>query len=393
MHALVTGWPGFVARPLVRRVLEEHPRAHVTCLVEESWRNRVDALVAALPARERRRLRVAFGDVRKMDLGLAGLEIEGLADVTHVFHLAGIQSSQADARLLQGVNVDGVRNTLALARELPALQRFVHFSSCFVAGDREGVILEEELDDHPAQRSPYEDSKMRGEKLARAAMTDLPITIIRPSIVVGDSATGEIDRFDGVYAMGILVVTSPIGMPLPLPGPGLGPLHVVPVDYLTRAVVHLANDPRAAGRTFHVVDPNPLSARMVYSLVAREAGKKVPLPSKKKRTSSLASSVALSVASRRASALASSLAGSVAERLAASFPGAGFDRVKRSVPAVELFDRFVVFNAANTAQLLAGTGIVCPRFDSYVDALVRFVRDSLREERQAATPVVPDPLA
>jgi nucleoside-diphosphate-sugar epimerase len=393
-HALVTGWPGFVARPLVRRLLAEQPRGRVTCLVEDARRGAAEAALAALPSRDRKRVRLAYGDVRKMDLGLAGLEIDALADVTHVFHLAGIQSSQADARLLQAVNVDGVRNTLSLARELPALQRFVHFSSCFVAGDREGVILEEELDDVPANRSPYEDSKMRGEQLARAAMADLPVTVVRPSIVVGDSATGEIDRFDGVYAMGILVVTSPIGVALPLPGPGLGPLHVVPVDYLTRAVVHLANDPRAAGGTFHVVDPNPLSARMVYSLVARQAGKKVPAARKARKpslASSLASSLALSVAARRASAVASSLAGSVAGSLAQTFPGAGLDRVKRSVPAVEMFDRFVVFNAAHTAQLLAGTDIVCPRFDTYVDALVRFVRDSLREERQAAAPVVPDP--
>jgi nucleoside-diphosphate-sugar epimerase len=323
-----------------------------------------------------------------MDLGLAGLEIDALADVTHVFHLAALQSAHADARLLEAVNVDGVRNLLSLARELPRLQRFVHFSSCFVAGDRQGVILEEELDDVPATRTPYEDSKMRGEKLARAAMADLPITIIRPSVIVGDSTTGEIDRFDGVYAMGILVVTSPIGVPLPLPGPGLGPLHVVPVDYLTRAVIHLADDPRAIGRTFHVVDPNPLSARMVYALVAQKAGKKVPaLPR------SLSSSLALSAAVRRASSLASQVASSIAGSLSSTFPGAQLDRVKRSAAAVELFERFVVYNAANTTALLAGTDIVCPRFDTYVDALVRYVRDSLREERSRAVPVVADPLA
>jgi nucleoside-diphosphate-sugar epimerase len=387
-HALFTGWPGFVGKPLVQRFLATHPRGQATCLVEESRRADADVELARLPPKDRKRVRIAFGDVQKMDLGLAGLEIEALTSVTHVFHLAALQSAQADARRLDAINVDGVRNALALARELPALQRFVHFSSCFVAGDRQGVILEEDLDEIPAARTPYEESKMRGEKLARAAMSELPVTIVRPSVIVGDSTTGEIDRFDGVYAMGILVVTSPIGVPLPLPGPGTGPLHVVPVDYVTRAVLHLADDPRAIGQTFHIVDPNPLSARMVYSLVAQKAGKKVPtLPR------SLSSSLAVSAAARRASTLASQIASSLAGSLSSTFPGMGLERVKRSAAAVELFDRFVVYNAAHTAALLAGTDIVCPRFDTYVDALVRFVRDSLREERTRATPPVADPLA
>jgi nucleoside-diphosphate-sugar epimerase len=391
-HALLTGWPGFVAKPLLRRFLAERPRARVTCLVEDARRGDAEAELARLPAGDRKRVRLAFGDVRKMDLGLAGLEIDALRDVTHVLHLAAIQSAHADARLLDSVNVDGVRNTLALARELPALRCFVHFSSCFVAGDRQGVILEEELDDVPAARSAYEDSKMRGEKLARAAMADLPVVVVRPSVIVGDSTTGEIDRFDGVYAMGILVVTSPLGVPLPLPGPGTGPLHVVPVDYLTRAVLHLADEPRAIGRTFHVVDPNPLSARMVYALIAQKAGKKVPtLPR------SLSSSMALAAAARRAGTLASQMASQVAAAvggsLSSTFPSGGLERVRRSAAAVELFDRFVVYNAANTAALLAGTDILCPRFDTYADALVRFVRDSLREERTRAAPPVADPLA
>jgi len=67
--------------------------------------------------------------------------------------------------------------------------------------------------------------------------------------------------------------------------------------------------------------------------------------------------------------------------------------VRRSAAAVELFDRFVVYNAAHTTALLAGTDIVCPRFDTYADTLVRFVRDSLREERSRAAPPVADPLA
>ena len=68
----------------------------------------------------------------------------------------------------------------------------------------------------------------------------LPVTIVRPSTVVGDSRTGEIDRFEGPYALGILLVASPLVVPLPLPGNGVAPLNVVPVDFVVRAAVRLA---------------------------------------------------------------------------------------------------------------------------------------------------------
>lgn len=387
MRALLTGYPGFVAKPLLARLLAEHARARATVLVEESRKRDAEAALAALGV-DKKRVRLALGDVRKMDVGLAGLEIEALKDTTHVFHLAAVQSAQAERALLQAVNVDGVRNVLSLAKELPDLERFVHFSSCFVAGDRPGVILEEELDERAA-RTPYEDSKWRGEKLARAAMRELPVTVVRPSVVVGDSVSGAAERFDGVYAMGILIVTSPLSVPLPLPGPGLAPLHVVPVDYLTRVVAFLAVDDRAAGKTFHVVDPNPLSARQVYELVAARAGKKVPAMPK-----AFSSSLALSVAAQRGSALLSSFATSASAIVDAVTSGGQprLESVKRSAAAVELFDRFVIFNAANTAQLLAGSEITCPRFDTYVDALVRYVKDSLRAQRHAKETGSVDPL-
>lgn len=360
-HVLVTGYPGFIARRLVRRLLAQAPRARVTVLAED--RDRAEQDRALLPAERQRRVRIATGDVTRMDCGLAGLEIDALADVTHVFHLAGVQRVDAPRELLEAVNVGGVRNMLALAREMKALKRFVHFSSCLVSGDREGVITEDELDVGQRFHTHYEETKHKGERLARAAMKDLPVTVVRPAIVVGSSETGEIDRFDGVYQMAILVVTSPISVPLPLPGPGTAPLNLVPVDFVTKAVVRLAFDPRAAGKTFHIVDPNPLSARHVYELIARRSGKRVPKND-----------------------LGSSLAARVLR-----LPG--IERLsRRQLPELSALDRFVVFNCANTLSLLDGTGIACPRFDTYVDKLMGFVSESLKRDRAQRSATTADPL-
>lgn len=362
-HVLITGYPGFIAKRLLRRLCIEMPKARFTFIVEESRRIDAESDVLSFPAEKHRRMRVTTGDVARMDLGLAGLEIEEIKDATHVFHLAAVQRVDAPHLLLEAVNVTGVRNVIALAKELPLLERLVHFSSCLVSGDREGVITEDELDVGQRFHSYYEETKLRGEKLMRAAMKDLPITIVRPSIVVGSSDTGEIDRFEGVYALAILIVASPVSVPLPLPGPGTGPLNLVPVDFLTKAVARLCADPAAIGGTFHIVDPNPLSARHVYELIAKKAGKKVP-----KNT------------------LGSSLAARVLK-----LPGV--ERLSRQrLPQLSAFDRFVVYNCAATLSLLDGTGISCPRFDTYVDKLMGFVTDSIQRERTRKSAASADPL-
>ncbi len=355
-HIFVTGYPGFLAKRLVRQLQARLPLAHLALLVHEQQRSAamVDLQALADPLR----VRIISGDVSKMDLGLSGQELASLAKTTLIFHLAGIQRADAPAKEYDSVNVDGVRNVLAVARELPLLTRVVHFSSCLVSGTREGVITEDELDCQQQFRTPYEASKFRGERLMRAAMTDLPITVLRPSLVVGSTQTGEIDRFDGVYAMGLLVVSSPVAVALPLPGPGTAPLNLVPVDFVTRACVQLAQDPRAASMTYHIVDPNPLSARHVYDLIAKRAGKRVA-------KNALGSSIA-----SRLTARALRLPG--VERLS-----------KRRLPVLDLLDRFVVYNCANTLAHLEGTQIVCPRFDTYVDKLMAYVSDALKKERTA----------
>src|SRR5205814_1488140 len=114
------------------------------------------------------------------------------------------------------------------------------------------------------------------EVLAGSAVSTLPCTVLRPSILVGDTKTGEIDRFEGPYVVAILLVTSPLQVAVPLPGNGVAPLNVVPIDYVVSAASHIHDDERAVGRTFHLADPNPSSSRRIYELIAERQGKKLP---------------------------------------------------------------------------------------------------------------------
>ena len=348
----VTGYPGFIGKRLVRRLAEQArgSEARLVLLVQPKSARaaRADLDAQGIAAE------VVEGDVEQMHLGLSGAEFKALArEVTDVWHLAARSYLAASRDALRRVNVEGTRNVLDLAAAARRLRRLNHFSTAYVSGDRIGVILEDELAVGQRFHNPYEETKYEAELLVRRAQADLPATVYRPSIVVGDSRTGEIDRFEGPYALAILLVASPVAVPLPLPGDAVAPLNVVPVDFAVAAALAIGSDPRGAGRTVHLVDPSPLSARRVYEMIAARAGKKL-LP--------------VSVPARVVQAL---LELPLLERLS---------RAHR--PAIEYVNHLSIYNCRNLLELLDGTGIHCPPITSYLDRLIEFVQATLAKRRE-----------
>jgi nucleoside-diphosphate-sugar epimerase len=362
---LVTGYPGFIGKRLVHRLaarLGEDGRLVLLVQPKNALAASRDLAAAGVGAD------LIEGDVEQMHLGLSGAEFKALArDVTDVWHLAA-RTSAADRTELRRVNVEGTRNVLDLASAARRLRRLNHFSTAWVAGDRVGVILEDELAAGQRFHDAYEETKFQAELLVRRAQADLPATIYRPSIVVGDSRTGEIDRFEGPYALAILLVASPLAVPLPLPGDAAAPLNVVPVDFVVDAALSIAENPAGAGRTIHVVDPAPLSARRVYEMIAARAGKRLP---------------PVSLPARVFDALL---------RLPV------FERVSRlHRPAIEHVNQLAIYNCRNLLELLDGTGIQCPPITSYLDRLIEFVqatfarRREREQEAEADDPLDPRP--
>ncbi len=358
----VTGYPGFIARRLVQRLVPVLPAgAKLSLLVEPSQLEVARRAAADLPVRPE----LLEGDVSRMHLGLSGPEFKRLAgEVTEIWHLAALKDIAAGRDRLRRVNVEGTRNALDLARSSPRLRRFQHFSSAWVSGDRVGVILEEELEFGQRFHDAYEESKYRAEVLVKKAMAEgLPATVYRPCIVVGDSRTGEIDKFDGPYALAILLLASPLTLPLPLPGDGSAPLNVIPVDFAVDAAVAISRNRAATGRTVHLADPAPLSARRVYELVAAHEHKKLP---------------PMSLPARAVDAL---LRLPLLERLA---------RSQRS--AIEAVNHVALYNCRATLELLEGTGIRCPPLTSYVDRLTDFVKEQYARKKASRVLDVDDPL-
>lgn len=366
-RCLITGFPAFTAKRLVHRLLESDPEERVYLLVRSKFRVAAHEFLTELddggerPAKDR--VTVLEGDVCDMDLGLAGGEYRELArEVTAIHHIAGIYYQGVSRDIAERVNVEGMRAVLQLAEESPHLRRFTHYSTATVSGTRSGVILEDELDVGQRFHNIYEETKFEAEKLAAQAMRHLPVTVLRPGLIVGDSRTGEIDKFDGPYYLIVLIVASPLDVHLPLPGRGSAPLHLVPIDFVVDAAYALSRDPRAVGKTFHLTDPVPFSTKTVYELIARRADRKLPRGS-----------------------IPSSLARAILRA-----PGVS-SLARAPLTFLESLNHIVVYNCRNTLALLEGTGIRCPSFDTYVDPLVRYVRDVHDARRQKLEEEALDP--
>ncbi len=366
--AVLTGFPtSFLAVRVLRKLLAEDPGLRVRCVVPEKFLPRAAGVLAGLPEGDRERAEVIEGDAASMDLGLSGREFRALAaEVDLIHHCAAVTYLGVERQIAEDVNVGGAREILELAEAADHLERLVHWSSALVSGGRRGYVLEEELSAPAGFRNAIEETRFRAERIIRQAAAHVPTTILRPSIVVGDSVSGEIDRFEGPYLLVMLMLSAPVDLRMPMPGRGEIPLNLAPIDYVVDAGWAITEDSRSVGRTFHIVDPDPLTARRVFELIAKAAGRPVPrgfLPT------NLATTLLRTPGLER------------------------FAHVPRTF--LEQLATEVVYDDRNTREILAGRGIECPPFESYVDVLVQHVREQQAKRRADATAglEVHDPLA
>jgi len=329
---LITGFPRPLSRHMAQAILARTPDSEVTLLTQEHHATDAGRFAATLAEN---RARVLAGDAASMHLGLSTAEYKELSQsCTDVVHAA--EWSGTDRMTLERVNVEGTRAVIELAQDCKKLRRLTHFSTAFVSGDRAGVVAEDELSAGQAFRNAYEQTRFEAEILVRRAMGALPCTVLRPPVVIGDGV-------EGPPAIALLLVTSPL--PVPLPGDGVAPLHAVPIDFVVQAASAIHHDPRAVGRTFHLVDPNPASVRRVSQLVVQREGKQPLRPSLGSRLTEAALKLSR-LGELRGSGLTSNL---------------------------------VFYSSRNTVELLEGTGIRCPPIESYIDKLIDQARDRLRE--------------
>lgn len=266
---LLTGATGFVGVEVLARVLEETDH-DVIALVrgadDAAAQARIDELLTTIVAPGSRprdgRVRAVAADLESPGLGLPAATREQIAgEISAVMHCAASISFTLPLEEARRINVEGTREVVELALAAQArgsLERFIHVSTAYVAGDRIGLVSEHDGDVGQGFRNTYERTKLEAEEVVRES--GLPAAILRPSVIVGDSVTGWTQAFNVIY------------WPLQAFARGLFPtvpadpsacLDIVPVDVVADALLELLRGP-VRGGAFHVVagDQAPTNARL-----------------------------------------------------------------------------------------------------------------------------------
>jgi len=347
---LVTGFPGFLGSRLLPRILRRSPGARAACLVQARFaglaKERVTALEAAEPGLAGR-VDLVTGDLTATGLGLDdGARVA--AATTEIWHLAAVYDLSVPRAVGMRVNVEGTRNVLRFAEDCPGLRRHQYVSTCYVSGRHCGPFHESDLDVGQSFNNFYEETKFLAEvEVAEARDGGMPTSVYRPAIVVGDSRTGDTQKFDGPYFLLQWLLRQPERLALvPLVGdPTMVRFNMVPSDFVVDAIDHLSGLDASAGRTYQLADPGPLTVDDLLTEMCRATGRRglrVPLP-RKLTTWALAHVGPLQ-----------------------RYVGIPAD-------AVEYFVHPTHYDTAGTDRDLAGSGISCPAVPDYLPTLVRFM--------------------
>lgn len=348
---LITGVPGFLGKRLVKKLLTDDPSCEIYALVEERFKSKAEEFfdsVAESQKIKREQLHSVVGDITLENIGLNESDFDELKEhVNTVYHLAAIYDLAVPKEIAEKVNVTGTANIIAFLKKLKNLKKLNYISTCYVAGDRKGLIKEDELDMGQGFKNHYESTKFKAEVLVRESMGEIPTTIIRPGIVVGDSKTGETDKYDGPYFLIKFLMKLPRSIPFINIGSGTATVNLVPVDYLINAMVSICSGEASVSRTFQIADSNPETSRDIVHKISKAMGKPKPF---------------LSIPSWLMSGLY-------------SIPGVpALTGVPRQ--SIIYFNHETQYDTTNTQKALEGTGIKCPPLASYLETMINFVKEN-----------------
>jgi thioester reductase-like protein len=209
---IVTGGTGFLGRAVLPLLLEHDETAQIHVLVRAGSVAKLEAQVSAIPGGDR--VHPLVGDLTEPELG-----VDSPPPADHVLHLGAIYDITAGDEQAS-TNVEGTRSVVELAAKLGATLH--HVSSVAVAGDYPGTFSETDFDCGQGFPTPYHRTKFEAEKLVRER-EGLTWRVYRPSAVVGNSVTGEMDKIDGPYYLfpGLaLLAKLPAALPVPIPNLG-----------------------------------------------------------------------------------------------------------------------------------------------------------------------------
>jgi amino acid adenylation domain-containing protein/thioester reductase-like protein len=261
----LTGGTGFVGTFLLSELLQR-TQANIYCLVRaktliEAHQKIRSALEACHVGREAYYFRIipVIGDLAQPRLGLTEEQFQTLAhSVDAIYHCGANVNLLYPYATLASTNVNGTHEVLKLAscgkpKSLHYLSTLDVFESMAATGART-FYEQDNIAQGPGIAGGYAQSKWVAEQMViRAAERGLSVCIYRPGMVTGHSLTGYSNTTD-VFCR---LIKSLVQL---RQAPSLELLiDMTPVDYVSRTIAHLSLQPQSLGKTFHVVNPQPLA--------------------------------------------------------------------------------------------------------------------------------------
>lgn len=361
----LTGGTGFIGKELLKGLLKD---GHTIYLLIRSNKNmnaenRFEDLCGEIGIVDSKHsVHLVKGDLSLKRFGLNENQFNKLSvSIDTIYHAAASVQLNAPIDILREINVKGTQTVLDLAMlaKKSGFSRLNYISTAYVAGKRSGTIVENELDCQQTFNNSYELAKFEAELLVEKAKQSLPICIYRPSMVMGHSQTGWTSAFNVLYGpikMGYLG-----NLPF-VPGCKRSKIDIVPIDYVSNAILHLSNlDGRVNGKTFHI------SAGLNKSVSAKEL-----LELAYKHLSNLVKEFRLENPMARPQMVHPEIFKGLAEILYHTAKGERKEKIRKLLTYVNYTLFYKEFDSSEAEKYLSKAGIVAPRFQDYAEVICRY---------------------
>ncbi len=294
-HFLLTGATGLLGQYLLRDLLLAGHQ--LTVVIRPTRMNSVEDRLDRLlkhwqpTCGELTRPTVIAGDITEENLGLSSTDQTWVSrHCSAILHnAASLKFREADGEPWHS-NLTGTRETLRFCEHI-GINEFHYVSTAYVSGETDSIAFELPVGTDVRPRNVYEDSKCQAERLVLDSDLAKPPTILRPSIIIGDSRTGYTSTFHGVYLpLRLSIVLIPNSPGASQPRIVLDPARIlemmgltgqegknlVPVDWVSRMILRVIDSPQNHGRIYHLTSPNPtpilLLTQMTVDCVQEAAG-------------------------------------------------------------------------------------------------------------------------
>ncbi|MDF5732379.1 MAG: amino acid adenylation domain-containing protein, partial [Rhizonema sp. PD38] len=257
-NIFLTGATGFLGAFLLQELLQQ-TQANIYCLVRAgNLRQMQDKIQTHLQNESfYSRIIPVLGDLSKPLLGLSEQQFEQLAqEIDVIYHSGAFVNLIYPYTLLRATNVLGTQEILRLSSQIKL--KPVHYISSLAVFESDAYagkefISEEYISDSAAPSDGYGQSKWVAEKLLMASRArGIPVCIYRPGMITGHSQTGVTNTDDLMCRLlkGFIQLGSAPALDLFM--------DMTPVDYVSRAIVHLSRQKESLGKVFHLVNQQPL---------------------------------------------------------------------------------------------------------------------------------------